>query len=123
MTLPQILNLTHFISFGMPRRPSRAVFRSRELDDFLKKLNPNDKRVKWINDMENVLKENMFAGDIIKKDQIPSYYITHYGVNHLYRYSHPEGYRSCYVILDGCPHILDIKSHPEYNKIFGYKKG
>jgi len=77
--------------------------------------------------MEKVLREHMYAGDLIKKNQIPSHYVQHYGVNNLYRYAHPEGYRSCYTVLyvDGmgvCPHILDILSHDEYERIFGYRK-
>ena len=54
----------------MVRKPSPAVFRSRELDDFLK--GHNSKFQRWIEDMETVLKENMFAGDQISKKQIPS---------------------------------------------------
>jgi len=112
----------------MTRKPSPAVFRSEELDLFLKgKMDPDDKFLKWIEDMEKVLKENIFAGDQVKKDRIPYYYIRRYGVNNLFRYDHPEGYRSCYVVsyVDGigvCPTILDILSHDQYNKIFGYKK-
>jgi len=82
---------------------------------------------KWISDMEAVLKENMYAGNLIRKSQIPSYYVQRYGVTNLHRYQHPEGYRSCYTVsfvigFGVCPTILDIKSHPEYEKIFGYGK-
>ena len=110
----------------MVRRPSQAVFRSENLHKFLK-TQPNSKLGKWIEEMEIVLKENMYAGEQVRKSQIPSYYVQNYGVNNLYRYAHPEGYRSCYTIfnekgLGVCPHILDIMSHEEYNRIFGYKK-
>jgi len=112
----------------MTRKPSPAVFRSAELGLFLKGRTDTDhKFLRWIGDMEKVLKENMFAGDQVKKDRIPKCYIQRYGVNNLFRYEHPEGYRSCYVVsyVDGigvCPTILDILSHGHYNKIFGYKK-
>ena len=77
--------------------------------------------------MEAVLKENMYAGTLVKKKQIHSKYIQLYGVGNLFRYRHPEGYRSCYTILhkEGigvCPIILDIMSHDEYGRIFGYRK-
>jgi hypothetical protein len=39
----------------------------------------------------------------------------------LYRYNHPEGYRSCYTIVNKCPRILDILPHPVYDRIFRYK--
>lgn len=111
----------------MTRLPSFAVFRSKNLNDSLKTLDPDDKRLKWIEEMEDVLKENMYAGDLVKKKQMPPFYVKCYGVNNLYRYDHCEGYRSCYTIfteggLGKCPHILDLMSHDEYDKRFSYRK-
>lgn len=106
---------------GMTRRASPAIFLSEELSKLLESVGSDHKFSKWIEDMKSVLKEHMFSGDLIKKNQIPQYYIDKYGVNNLYRYSHPEGHRSCYTIANGCPHILDIMPHPEYDKIFGYR--
>jgi hypothetical protein len=107
-------------------RPSLAVHLSRELEDFLKKFGPSHKFNKWIEDMKIVLKGNMLAGNRIQKQLIPAHYIRRYGVNNLYRYDHPEGFRSCYVLLkyNGlgvCPLVLDLMTHPEYDKRFGYK--
>lgn len=96
------------LSFCMKRERSPAVFLSKELDTFLKSLGPDDKRVKWVGSMAVVLKENKFAGEPLKKSQIPRSYIEQYQVNNLFRYGHPEGYRSCYTIVNFCPHILDI---------------
>jgi len=109
----------------MVRKPSSAVFRSPDLDDFLRQYNSKFQR--WIKDMETVLKENMFTGESVRKKQIPSRCIERYGVNNLFRYAHPEGYRSCYTIfyeegIGVCPHILDLLSHEEYDRIFGYRK-
>jgi hypothetical protein len=103
----------------MNRRPSPAVFLSMDLKDFLAGLDDEDKRKKWI--------EDMYAGDLIGKKLIPSFYVNRYGVNNLYHYTHPEGFRSCYTIFKEngvgvCPHILDIMSHEEYKKRFGYRK-
>jgi chromosome condensin MukBEF ATPase and DNA-binding subunit MukB len=53
----------------MVRRPSPAVIRSKELDDFLK--DHNYKFQRWIQDMEAVIKENMLAGELVSKKQIP----------------------------------------------------
>jgi hypothetical protein len=111
----------------MVRRPSPAVFRSPDLDRLLKTQDPDSKLRRWLEDMENVLMENMYAGDMIRKNQIPSYYTRKYGVNALFRYAHPEGYRSCYTILNYaklglCPYIFDMLSHEEYERIFGYRK-
>lgn len=111
----------------MLRRHSPAVFLTRELENLLKSLGSNHKFRRWIEDMKIVLESNKFAGDLIEKRKIPKCYVQRYGVNNLYRYEHPEGYRSCYTIFneDGigvCPHILDILSHSEYERIFGYRK-
>jgi hypothetical protein len=105
----------------MKRECSPAVFLSEKLDGLLKNLAADHKFVKWINSMADVLKENKFAGEQIRKSQIPKVYVEQYQVNNLYRYDHPEGYRSCYTIMNKCPHILDLMSHPEYDKVFRYK--
>jgi hypothetical protein len=105
----------------MTRKSSPAVFISEDLARFLQKVGSANKLAKWIDAMRVALRENMFAGELIKKSQIPKLYVDRYGVNNLYRYGHPEGFRSCYTILNGCPIILDIMSHAEYDKVFGYK--
>ena len=105
----------------MVRKPAPEVFVSDELAKHIEELGTKHKITKWINNMKEVLKENMYAGELIRKSQIPRQYHNRYNVNNLYRYSHPEGFRSCYTILNGCPYILDIMSHPEYDLVFGYK--
>lgn len=105
----------------MPRRPSKDVSIIPELKDLLKRLGQQHKFSKWITDMSLVLKENMYAGQLVEKKKIPSFYVRKYAVDHLYRYGHPEGHRSCYIIYKGSCVILDIMTHEEYNKRFGYK--
>jgi hypothetical protein len=105
----------------MVRKPARGIFISEDIAEQLKRVGPDNKISKWIDNMMEVLKENMFAGELIRKSQIPKKYLGRYAVNNLYRYSHPEGFRSCYTIIEGNPYILDIMSHPEYDKVFGYK--
>lgn len=105
----------------MRRERSTAVFVSQKLDGLLSSLEADHKFVKWIQSMADALKENKFAGELVRKSQIPKVYIERFKVNNLYRYGHPEGYRSFYTIIDKCPHILDLMSHPEYDKVFRYK--
>jgi len=105
----------------MKRERPPSVFLSPKLHRFLDSLKPDHKFAKWIWSMADVLKENKFAGELIRKSQIPRIYVERFSVNNLYRYSHPEGYRSCYTILNECPIILDLMSHAEYDKVFGYK--
>lgn len=96
-----------------------------EFERFMDGLPPDDVRRKWVDDMQQVLAENMFAGDNVPKDRIPRYYRDKYGINTLFRYDHPDGYRSTYTIRnvgDGVSvFIFDIMSHREYDKRFGYR--
>jgi hypothetical protein len=101
--------------------PARAVFIIEDLAQKLRGLPEDHKYSKWIADMKAVLKENIFAGDVIKKGLIPDFYLERYGVNNLYRYQHPEGHRSCYTITEGCAYIIDLMTHPEYDTRFGYR--
>jgi hypothetical protein len=105
----------------MVRKPSPKVFITEDLATLLGKVGAENKLSKWIDCTKTVLSENMYAGELIRKSQIPKQYIDRYGVNNLYRYSHPEGFRSCYTIVNGCPVILDIMSVAEYDKVFGYQ--
>ena len=75
----------------MPRSPAPEVYIVEGLNEFLKNLAENHKFQKWIRDMKTVLMEHKYSGELIKKCQIPDYYIEKYGVNNLYRYDHPEG--------------------------------
>lgn len=112
----------------MPRtpRPCDGVGISPELQALLNSLPEDHKFAKWINDMADRLLYDRRSGQSIAKEKIPKRYILKYDVNNLYRYAHPEGYRSCYTLLimdKGriCAWILDILSHPEYDDLFGYK--
>jgi len=70
------------------------------VDECLRSLAPESRIRRWVEDMEAVLKENMFAGGSIPKRQIPRFYIDRYGVNNLFRYALHEAYRSCYTLLN-----------------------
>jgi len=110
----------------MSSKTSNAVYASKELIALLDSLSEDNKIHKWINDMKTILKEDKFRGRKIRKEQIPKHYVDKYEVDNLYYYRHPEGHRSCYTLhnfneLGVCPVILDINTHPEYEKIFGYK--
>jgi hypothetical protein len=76
--------------------------------------------------MKTTLKYDKCAGDQIPKDLFPKRY-REKELTNLYIYDHSGGYRSCYTIVPqegtkGCPAILDILTHEQYIKLFGYKK-
>ena len=107
-------------------KPAPQVFVSRELHDLLEDLGPDHRVARWIDEMKDRLLFNMLSGDSIRKRRIPRHYREGFGVNNLFRFEHPEGYRSCYTLVNVegvgvCPIILDVMSHPEYERVFGYR--
>jgi hypothetical protein len=76
--------------------------------------------------MKKQLKQDYLSGDRVEKKNIPAYYINKYGVENLYVYDHPGGFRSCYTLIgDGDsvnPYILDLMTHEQYIKKFRYKR-
>ncbi len=55
----------------------------------------------------------------------PRYYIKKHKISNLYRYAHPESHQSTYTLVEFseygvCPVVLDLMSHKEYERRFGY---
>ena len=69
-----------------------------------------------------LIKLNPFYGNNIQKHLIPK----EYNVNNLWRVELSQFWRMLYTIkgdqIEIICFILDILSHPEYNKKFGYRK-
>lgn len=112
----------------MPRtpQPCQGIGTSKELRDLLDVLDEDHNFKKWIDKMADELLLDRGKGQAIGKGRIPAYYVDVYNVNNLYRYGHPEGYRSCYTILQPEKDIfhvwiLDLLSHQEYEDRFGYR--
>jgi hypothetical protein len=71
------------------------------------------------------VKEDRFAGDKVPKDRIPRYYRKKWGVDNLYVDDLGPDWRFIYTIeFDGVgPGVvaLDVLTHKEYDKRFGYR--
>lgn len=78
-----------------------------------------------INRIRDLLKENPFLGDQIKKKQIPSKYVLKYDTDNLWRMELANRWRLVYTItgnkVEIINFILDIFGHKNYNKVFRYK--
>lgn len=78
--------------------------------------------LKSIHQKISLLKSNPFYGDNIKKNLIPK----KYNVQNLWRVELSQFWRMLYTIkgdqIEIVCFVLDILSHPSYNKIFGYRK-
>jgi len=74
----------------------------------------------------DTLQNNMFAGNRIKKEQIPKYYIDKYGINNLYRLQLDKIRRLCYTLIaneEGSKVVIIeiFLNHKLYDRRFGYK--
>jgi hypothetical protein len=109
------------------RRAPGAVFLERKVNELYSSLSEEDDFKKAIDRGLEALKENMFAGEIIRKKRIPKYYIKKFGVNNLYRLKLDRRRRCCYTIVadkEGFKVIvLEVfPDHKSYNRRFGYRK-
>ncbi len=70
------------------------------------------------------LKENAFSGIQIPKRLIPSVYISKYGIDNLWKYDLPMGWRLIYSIgkegIEVVSIILEWMDHKTYEKRFKY---
>jgi len=109
------------------RRAPVAVFLERKVNEIYSSLGEEDGFKKAIDEGLDALKENMLAGEIIRKKQIPKYYIRKFGVNNLYRLKLNKRRRCCYTIVaaqEGLKVIvLEVfPDHKSYNRRFGYRR-
>lgn len=78
-----------------------------------------------INRVRDLLKQNPFLGDQVKKDIIPSKYILKYEVDNLWRIELADRWRLVYTItgnqIEIINFVVDIFNHRDYDKVFGYK--
>ncbi len=91
-------------------------FLSLREDDFIKKA-----IIKAIKD----LRENAFAGINVPKKLIPQDYIKKYGINNLWKYNLPKGWRLLYTVtadneVELISAILEWFNHKQYERKFGY---
>ncbi|MBI5228601.1 hypothetical protein HY991_00715 [Candidatus Micrarchaeota archaeon] len=81
-----------------------------------------------VNKKVELIKANIHYGEPISKDKIPLEFKQKYGVTNLFRVELPQFWRMLYTLTDGeseieiIAFILEISSHEDYDKLFGYKK-
>lgn len=70
------------------------------------------------------MEENAFCGIQIPKRLIPKTYLRKYGVDNLWKYDLPEGWRLLYSVrrdeIIVVSIILEWPPHKEYERRFGY---
>ena len=105
--------------------PSKVVFISSELEKDFNELKNEDPIKKAMVRAIKDLKENAFAGIQVPKRLIPKEYIQKYGVNNLWKYDLPRGWRLLYTItadneVELISAILEWFNHKEYERRFKY---
>ena len=108
----------------MGKRPS-CVKAVRDIVDFISSLEEVSYFRRIVDNGLNILKGNMFAGQRIEKSKFPKFYVQKYGINNLYKYNLDRANRLIYTLVADESGIvvvvLEILSHKEYEKRFGYK--
>ncbi len=71
-----------------------------------------------------ILKQDPLAGELVKKNLIPMYYVQKYGVENLRKYKLNKNWRLVYTIVGTeilvVSIILEWFDHKEYEKRFGF---
>jgi len=106
-------------------KPSKVVFISDELEDNYNSLSEDDFVKKSIVKAVKDLKSNAFAGIHVPKRLIPKEYIKKYGINNLWKYDMPKGWRLLYTVtseneVELISAILEWFGHKEYERRFKY---
>jgi len=106
------------------KRPS-CVKAVRDVVNFISLLEKDSYLRRIVDKGLDLLKENMFAGERIEKNKFPKYYVQKYGINNLYKYNLDVATRLIYTLVADEPGVavvvLEVLSHKEYEKRFGYK--
>jgi len=101
--------------------------KTKESFNKLEKGKVEDKQLyDFINRVIDDLKENPLVGIKIPRKQWPKEYIRKYGINNLWKYDLPHGWRLIYTIKGDAAQVVSIIlewfDHKTYNIRFGYKK-
>ena len=82
----------------MGKKPS-CVKAVRDVADFVSSLESGSHLRQIVDKALDVLKENMFAGQLIEKKKFPKIYVQKYGIKNLYKYNLDRSNRLTYTIV------------------------
>lgn len=106
-------------------RPSTVIFASDRVEKEFYKLDKSEALRKYIERAIRDIQENAFCGIQIPKKLFPKEYVQKYGINNLWKYDLPDGWRLIYTIttpdkIEIVSIILEWFDHPNYERRFGY---
>ena len=107
----------------MGKKPS-CVKAVKAVAGFVSSLDSDSHLRQIVDKALDVLKENMFAGQLIEKKKFPKVYVQKYSITNLYKYNLDRSDRLIYTLvaddLGIAVVVLEILNHKEYEKRFGY---
>jgi hypothetical protein len=105
------------------KKPS-CVKAIKDTADFISSLESDSHFRQIVDEALDILKENMFAGQLIEKKKFPKVYVQKYGIKNLYKYNLDRSRRLIYTLVADesgiAVIILEILDHKEYERRFGY---
>ena len=106
-------------------KPSKVVFISDKLEESFNSLKTDDPIKKAIIRAIHDLRQNAFSGIQVPKRLIPKEYVQKYGINNLWKYDLPKGWRLLYTItadneVELISAILEWFDHKNYEKTMKY---
>lgn len=103
--------------YPLPRAPFADMWHSLPKNCELREI---------IDEALDALKENRLAGIAVPMNKIPKSYLQAFGITNLFKMNLRGNYRLTYTLItkdEGvCPHVIEVMTHPEYLKRFGYRK-
>ena len=103
------------------------MYKSNEVAAFLQNCR-NNRLGKNVEDVLQLLWNDCLLGDKVPKQQIPPSYVRKFGRKHnLYLLDLVDGWRMTYLLSSCTVHplgvrvdVVEVLSHPEYERRFGY---
>lgn len=95
-----------------------------DVADFISSLERSSHLHQIVEKALGVLKEDMFAGQLIEKKKFPKTYVVKYSITNLYKYNLDRSHRLTYTLIADAVGVavvvLEIMNNKEYEKRFGY---
>lgn len=113
---------------GIIKPSTKIIFADEKIKNAWKSVGETDKDLaKQLFRAKEDIKENAFHGRAVLKKIIPKNYIKKYGIDNLWIYDLPSGWRLLYTIItpnkiEIISVVLDWMNHKEYTRLFKFSK-
>lgn len=113
---------------GIIKPSTKIIFADEKIKRAWESVSKTDKDLaKQLFKAKEDIKENAFYGRAVLKKLIPKTYIKKYGIDNLWIYDLPSGWRLLYTIItpnkiEIISVVLNWMSHKEYTRLFKFSK-